>query len=111
MAPKKQIGAFPDMDELLGGNRNAATSTVEREPLQDRFEDPRGKLERTSLQMYTTQRDKVSAMAFLKRVNIYEVLAAALDEYFENHENELSTALTLQSTSNRLQRGRPRKMR
>lgn len=108
MAVKKQTGAFPDMDELLGGSRMVAQSSAEPEARRESIDDPRGKLERTSLQLYTGQRDKVGAMAFFKRVNNYDIVADALDEYFERHQGDLAEALELQKTSNRLKRGRPR---
>ena len=110
MSGNNKTGSFPDMDELLGGGRPLQLA-LESELQPEIYDDPRGNLERTSLQLYTKHRDKIGAMAFLKRVNIYDVLADALDEYFESHKDELCVALTLQSDSNRLQRGRPRKKR
>lgn len=109
MPVKKQTGSFPDMDELLGGRRMDSVQAAEPESQRGMSDDPRGKLERTSLQLYTGQRDKVGAMAFFKRVNNYDILADALEEYFERHQEELAEALELQARSNRLRRGRPRK--
>ena len=109
MTVKKQTGSFPDMDELLGGSRRPTSSTTEPAPQPESPDDPRGKLERTSLQLYTRQRDKVGAMAFFMRVNNYDILADALDEYFEKHKDELAEAMELQQKSARPRRGRPRR--
>lgn len=109
MTVNKNEGSFPDMDVLLGGSRRPTLPTTEPAPQPEPSDDPRGKLERTSLQLYTKQRDKAGAMAFFKRVNNYDILAEALDEYFENHKDELAEAMELQQKSVRPRRGRPRR--
>jgi len=109
MTVKKQKGSFPDMDELLGGSHRPTPLAPAAAPLTENPDDPRGKLERTSLQLYTRQRDKVGAMAFFKRVNNYDILAEALDEYFDKHKDELAEAVELQQKSARPRRGRPRR--
>ena len=97
---------MPCMDELLGGT---SRPTVKPAPAPAQLEDPRGKLERTSMQVYTNHRDNLAALAFYKRVNNYDVLAEALDEYFTRNVDELQEAKELQQGRKIIKRGRPRR--
>lgn len=96
---------MPNMDELLGGAGRSTTKPIPAPPP----ENPWGKLERTSMQVYTSHRDNLAALAFYKRVNNYDVLAEALDEYFERNAEELQEAKGLQQGRKIIKRGRPRR--